>query len=148
MKVILLKHVPKVGKKDEVVEVASGFAANSLFPRKLAIPATDSALANLKRSLQNKSAEKEIRNKLLDDAIKKIDGSGFIMLIKANKEGSLFSKIHVADIAKVLDQDHRVVIDPSCIIIPDGSIKKVGKYSITVKDDGYVGKFDLEIKAE
>ena len=39
MKVILLSDVKNVGKKDEVVEVADGYARNFLLKRKLAVAA-------------------------------------------------------------------------------------------------------------
>ena len=43
MKVILLQNVKALGKKDDVVEVAEGYAANFLLPRKLAIRADNQA---------------------------------------------------------------------------------------------------------
>jgi len=47
MKVILLKDVPKIGKRWEVKTVATGYARNYLLPRGLAKIATTPALKDL-----------------------------------------------------------------------------------------------------
>ena len=47
MKVILSQDVPKVGKRNEVKEVADGYARNFLFQKGLAKPATEAELAQL-----------------------------------------------------------------------------------------------------
>ena len=52
MKVILLQDVKGHGKKGDVVNASDGFARNYLFPRKLAVEATEKNL----RELKNKQA--------------------------------------------------------------------------------------------
>ena len=47
MKIIFLQDVPKVGKRHDVKEINDGYAMNFLLPRKLAVPATASAIAEL-----------------------------------------------------------------------------------------------------
>ena len=49
MKVILLADVPKVGKKDQVLEVKEGYARNFLFTKKLAVEATPANMKELQR---------------------------------------------------------------------------------------------------
>ena len=44
MKVILLEDVKGVGKKDQIVNAADGYARNFLFPKKLAVEATPGAM--------------------------------------------------------------------------------------------------------
>ena len=49
MKVVLLKDVKNVGKRDEILNVSDGYARNFLFPQKLAAEATPGALKEISR---------------------------------------------------------------------------------------------------
>ena len=144
MKVLLLKSVPKVGKKDEVVEVAEGYAQHALFPKKWAIPASAAAVAERDKRHQNMEAQKEIRHKLLDTAIEELKGKALTIQVKANEQGNLFSKVHPADIVKFLLENHRISIDEAHLVVPE--IKKRGMYTIGVKDEGYRSEFILTFK--
>lgn len=147
MKVILLKSVPKVGVKDTIIDVAGGYAENALFPRKLAIPATDVAIAALNRRKQNIITEKNIQHDLLDKAIVAANDLAFSIPVRANKEGVLFSKIHARDITDYLMQIHRINIDSKLLTIPDGAIKHVGTYPINVIDREYTAVLNVTITA-
>ena len=71
MKVILLEDVKKLGKKDEILEVSSGYARNFLIPNKKAIVADN---VNLNKLEGKKSKENHIKELSLEHAkeIKKI----------------------------------------------------------------------------
>jgi len=61
MKVILLEDVKNVGKKGEIINAKDGYAKNFLFPKNLAIEATQVNLKNLEHANKQKEAkEKEI----------------------------------------------------------------------------------------
>ena len=47
MKVILLQDVKALGKKGDIVNASDGYARHLLFPKKLAISATDGAKKDL-----------------------------------------------------------------------------------------------------
>ncbi len=145
MKVILLKTVPKVGKKDDIVTVPDGYAHNALFPKKLAIQATDQAIAALQRTQQNKITEKNIQHELLDKAIESLEGKTLIYTAKKNDKGSLFSKITEQDISKALMSQHRIAIDAKLMTI-GVSIKQVGDYTVTVKDGEYTSSFVVSVQ--
>ena len=51
MKVILLKDVKNVGKKDEIVEVSDGYGRNYLLRNKLAVLASEKAMEILEKHL-------------------------------------------------------------------------------------------------
>jgi large subunit ribosomal protein L9 len=56
MKIFMLKDVEKVGMAGTIKNVSDGFAANFLFPRKLAIEVTTQNEKNLKVKVQKSSA--------------------------------------------------------------------------------------------
>ncbi|MCC6199065.1 50S ribosomal protein L9 [Candidatus Nomurabacteria bacterium] len=146
MKVILLQAIPKVGKKEDVVEVNEGYARNALFPRRLAIPATETALAELIKKQSSRAADKAVRRSLLDSAINELNEQTLALEVPANEKGTLFSKIDALTIADFLIGTHRLSIDPSCIHLPEGGIKTTGEYHILIKDGSYESSIILQVK--
>lgn len=148
MKVILLKSVPKVGKKNQIVEVADGYAQHALLPKKLAIPATAKAVAALEVQLANDVTERKIQHQLLDAAISAIEAESFQIHTKANDKGHLFSKIDVDDIARELMNIRRIAIDSKKMQIVGGPIKDIGTYTIKIADGEYSGSFVLQVQKQ
>jgi large subunit ribosomal protein L9 len=152
MKVILLKSVPKVGKKDDIVTVPDGYAQNALLPKKLAVIATDQAVAALQRTQQNKITEKKIQHELLDKSIASLEelssaaGKTLVYKTKKNEKGVLFSKVTELDISKALMEQYRISIDPALMKIDSGHIKQLGMYTITVKDGEYKAQFNISVE--
>ena len=60
MKVILLKDVKGTGKKNEVKEVSDGYARNYLLPKKLAVPADNTNMKELKEQVKGIKSSKRI----------------------------------------------------------------------------------------
>lgn len=146
MKVLLLKNVPKVGKKDEVVTVPDGYAHNALLPKKLAVIATEQAIATVHRTQQNKITEKKIQHELLDKGIASLEGNTLVYKTKKNEKGSLFSKVTELDISKALFEQHRISIDYRLMTIKEGSIKQVGTYTVDIKDGEYKAEFVVSVE--
>ena len=59
MKVILLKDVKNVGKKDEVKEVSDGYARNFLIKNKMAVAYTKGSVKVLDHQLEEKKLHEE-----------------------------------------------------------------------------------------
>ena len=62
MKVILLEDVNGVGKKDQIVNAADGYARNFLFPKKLAVEATPGAMKGVEK-MRKAEAEREAQRR-------------------------------------------------------------------------------------
>jgi large subunit ribosomal protein L9 len=130
MKVILLSDIERVGDRGTVVNVKPGYARNYLFPRKLALEASKSQLAQLdsiKKQLATKEAK--ITRRLTDFA----DRLGLVSVkttIKMGEEGA-FGSITNADIATLLAAEGHE-IDKRSIVL-DEPIKAPGVYDVTVK---------------
>lgn len=144
MKVILLKTVPKLGKKDDIVEVSEGYAANALFPKRLAIVATPAAVDALATRKQQKVAEKDIQDNLLERFIETLIENPISINVKTNKQGGLFSSIDERGIAKELLAKYNMKIDPKMLEIESGVIKQAGTFVVRVK--GY-NSFSVEVVA-
>lgn len=146
MKVILLKDVQKVGRKFEVVEVAEGFASNSLIPSGLAETATAKALARAEKFRAQESADQKVREELLLKNLKDISGVTLEISGKANEKGHLFAGIHKEALVPALKEQTRLDIAPEYIIL-EKPLKEVGEHKVTVTVQEKSVEFTVIIKA-
>ncbi len=132
MKVILNKDIAKVGREDEVVAVADGYARNYLFPRGLAVEAAGGALRQLEIKL---AAEDRKAVHLLTSAQAAqvaIEGKTVQITAKAGSGDRLFGSITAADIATAIHTSLGVVVDKRKVNLHD-PIKAVGTFTVPVK---------------
>ena len=130
MKVILLSDIDRVGTRGTVVNVKPGYARNYLLPRKLALEATKSQLAQLD-SINKQLASKEAKiTKRLTDFAGRLGLVSVKTTIKMGQEGA-FGAITNADIATLLAAEGHD-IDKHSIVLSE-PIKGPGVYDIPVK---------------
>ena len=146
MKVILLKSVPKVGNKYDVVNVAEGYAMNSLFPRGLAEKASDKAMSRVVEFKAAEEAERKVREDLLMKNLKDMASVSIEIAGKASEKGHLFAGIHKDEIIKALKEQSHLDITPEYILL-EKPIKEVGDHNINVKVQDKTATFTLKIVA-
>jgi large subunit ribosomal protein L9 len=132
MKVILLEDVKNVGKKGTIINAKDGYARNFLFPKNLAIEATDVNLKNLENAKKQKEAkEKEILEeaKRLEEKLMQIT---IVIKTKTGENGKLFGSITTKELAEILEKDHGFEFDKKKLELDD-TIKSVGEYFVKVK---------------
>ncbi len=146
MKVVLLTDVKKLGKRFDIVEVADGHAANALFPKKLAEPATGDALRRAKEFHDQIKIGKAIKEDLIEKNLKAIESVTIHIDAKANEKGHLFQSIHERDLAARLKSECHADITPDAIKLAS-PLKEVGTYTVDVWWHGKKGSFKVIIDA-
>jgi len=104
MKVILQKDVKDLGKVGDLVNVSEGFARNLLFPRKLALEATEKRVNeynHLKRVAESKK-KKALAER--QELLNKIKGTTVNFKLNAGDNDKLFGTVTTSDISKALDK--------------------------------------------
>jgi large subunit ribosomal protein L9 len=131
VEVILLKDVENVGLRGEVVNVARGYMRNYLAPRRLAEPATDARVAEIRRR-DAERARHEARSfehaQEIADTLRK---TVLRFEVNAGPRGTLFGSITPTDIADELWRTRKIRVDRRKIDL-DEPIKRVGRYEIPI----------------
>lgn len=104
MKVILLKDVKKVGKKDEIKEVSDGYARNFLIKNGLAVAYTKGSVKILDGQLEERRLHEEELKKEAEAVAEKLKNMKFEFKLSAGKEGQVFGSISSKQIAEALSK--------------------------------------------
>src|SRR5690349_2144781 len=115
MKIILLKDVPKIGRKNDVKDVADGYALNFIIPRGLGMKATPADLKRLETTQSVKDTEKRLQEDLLKKSLDDLSAITITIKEKANDKGHLFEGIHKERLAKEIEKISHITIDPNYI---------------------------------
>ena len=131
MKVILLETLEKVGKPYDIVEVKDGYARNYLFPRKIAIEATEGNIRGLEKSKKRFSKQMDKKRMESMDLVEQINNLSVKTTIKTGMDGKTFGSITSADLAALLKAEG-VEVDKKHIVLEE-PIKNTGVYDIKVR---------------
>ena len=132
MRVIMQTDVAKVGREGDVITVADGFFRNYLFPRSLAVAATQSSLKVIerRRAIEEKKAE-DTKAQAEKDAEALTDKTVTIVA-RVGASDRLYGSITSDDIATAVQSALGVTIDKRKVLLPD-PIKSLGSYSVGLK---------------
>ena len=133
MEVILLDKITHLGALGDTVKVKGGYARNYLLPQKKAVMATKENLEKFKE--QRAELEARIAASLAaaqDRAAKLQAVESYEIEALAGDEGKLFGSVGTRDIAEVLSKSG-VTVTKSEVRLPDGVLRNVGEYDITVQ---------------
>lgn len=146
MKVVLLKEVPKLGRKGDVKDVPVGYARNFLIPHGLADMLNKHTL-NMLNAQKNKRERivkqvKQDKSKLA----KKIDRKTFTVSVKTDEKGTIYAGLGKKEIAEELKKQGFSVEQNE--IATKNKLKKIGTHKIDLNINNEKVKIKLEILSE
>lgn len=111
MKVILLKDVKGLGKKQEIVNAKDGYAANYLIPNKLAVAYSEKAneILNDQKKTEAENIEKMKQNAREISA--KLENITLEFTANGSGDGRMFGTISTKQIEAELKEKHGIEID-------------------------------------
>jgi large subunit ribosomal protein L9 len=131
MKVILLDELKGRGGEGDVIDVATGYAVNFLFPKKLAIAATKGNLKQLEQRKHNIAKREASRLDTADKLVAALEGQTIRIGAKVGEEGQLFGSVTPIQVADAINTKFNTEIDRRRIDL-HGIIKTVGEHAATI----------------
>jgi large subunit ribosomal protein L9 len=130
MKVILQSDVKDLGKVGQVVSVAQGYARNFLFPRKLAVEATEKRMKEWNHLQKVAEIKKKKAQSERQTLIEKLKGVTVTFKLQASEDDKLFGSVGAIEVSKQLSEQG-FEIDKRDIQIEE-AIKVLGQHKAVI----------------
>ncbi|MFR7349649.1 50S ribosomal protein L9 [Peptoniphilus sp.] len=132
MKIILLKDDKNLGKAGTLTDAKDGYARNFLFPKKIAIEATEENLAKWKEEQKRLQAEEDKNRQDAMEFKKRLESEKIVLKVKAGDNGRLFGAITSQNIADEMKNAFGEKLDKRKIVLSE-NIKTEGIHTVEVK---------------
>lgn len=131
MEVILKKNFKKLGYKDDIVDVAAGYARNYLIPNNIVIVATPTNKKIAKENLKQAQVKIAKQTAEAQNIANKLSDMKFDIVVKTDK-GKIVSEISTSAIANAINDKTNYHIHKKDISF-HSQIKTLGETSVRVK---------------
>ena len=128
---ILLQDVEKLGRKGDVVQVASGHLRNYLAPRKLAEAATDARVAEVQRQAEQRAKHEAQSDEQAREMAHVLNRTVLTIKRRAGMEDKLYGSVTSTDISDAVWKARKIRIDRRKVDMDD-AIKALGSYKVGV----------------
>ena len=133
MDVILLEKIHKLGDLGEQVKVKSGFGRNFLIPSGKAVSATPENIAKFEATRADLERQQQESLVVANERAEKLNNLAISIKRKAGAEGKLYGSIGTVDIVDAITEQEDVELVKQEIRMPDGPIRNLGEYELTVQ---------------
>ena len=131
MEIILIKDIPGLGFKDEVVNVKNGYGRNYIIPQGLGVLANKSNSKVLEENLKQTIKKQEEILKEAQKLSKKIGNLVLDFKLKSGSDDKVFGSITTAQIAKILSEKGIEIHKKNITILT--KVNAVGEYDVELK---------------
>ena len=131
MEIILIKDIPGLGFKDEVVNVKNGYGRNYIIPQGLGVLANKSNTKVLEENLKQTVKKQEEILKEAQKLSKKIGNLVLDFKLKSGSDDKVFGSITTAQIAKLLSEKGIEIHKKNITILT--KVNAVGEYDVELK---------------
>jgi len=145
MEIILTQDVPKLGFKDDILNVKPGYATNFLIPKGLAVIALPSEKKKLAETLKQRSYKENKVKKDAESLAEKLADIYVKIGAKVGATGKLFGSVNSMQIAEAIKEQFDIEVDRKKILVDGDSIKEVGVYTAKLNLHKEV-RFDIKFE--
>jgi large subunit ribosomal protein L9 len=131
IEVILKEHVEHLGRRGDIVKVASGYARNYLFPRKLALVVTSENKKQIERERVKAEAREATELAAAQSLAKAIEAVELSIARRVGENDTLYGSVTAPDIADALAA-RDITVDRRKIQLAD-PLKALGTHTVPVK---------------
>ena len=142
MKIVFIKDIPKLAKKNDIKEVADGYA-KFLISNGSAVLANKDILSKVSLAKENKEIARKKTAEEFKFLADKLNDKTVTLNVKVNSKKHLFAAVHESDIARQIKKEFDLNINPKTIRI-NNVIKEIGRHKISINE----GTMHIELNIE
>ncbi len=143
MKIFLLKDVPRIGSKGDIIDLAQAYAMNSFVNKGLARLATSN---DEKIKLEKEKIKKEMKEKQADqsiDLMKRLEKQVLVIKKKVDSKGHLYSKVDEDEIVQAIFELEKVSLSTKSIIME--KISSLGEFTVEANVNNKKYKLNINV---
>lgn len=147
MEVLLLSDIAGIGKKNDLLNVASGYALNFLLPKRMALVATPKVRKQYAEFIRKRAEERSEEKALQESLASALSGKVVHITAKISKAGKLYAAVNEQTIIDTLHSEFSVTLPAHAIRIPE-PIKTVGTHTVQVALGTQTTSLTIDVKGE
>jgi large subunit ribosomal protein L9 len=147
MKVILLKDIGGVGKRNTVKEMSDGYALNYLIPKGLAKQATAEQIAKLQVQMKHDEAHAQAQSALAAKEVKALQDAEITIATKANEQGHLYRQVSPEIVSEAVNKIAANASVTAHSVHLEGPIKTTGVYAAKINVGAHSANITIKVVA-